>query len=137
VETHQTVIYLDYQATTPLASEVRGAMTPWIADRFANPHSPHKPGREAAGAIAAARDAVAALLPLGGKVYFTSGATEALNWALRGAGTGGIAVAETEHAAVRDTALWLGARGRPAELLPVDSDGRLSLNVGFPDDVGQ
>lgn len=130
------MIYLDYQATTPIASEVRGAMAPWIADRFANPHSPHKAGREAAGAIAAARDAVAALLPPGGKVYFTSGATEALNWALKGAGEGGIAVAETEHAAVRDTALWLGARDRDVELLPVDGDGRLSPHVGLPDGVG-
>jgi cysteine desulfurase len=76
------------------------------------------------------------LLPPGGKVYFTSGATEALNWALRGAGQGGIAFAETEHAAVRDTALWLGARGRPAEMLPVDKDGRLSPHVGLPDGCG-
>ena len=116
-------IYLDYQATTPLAPEAFAAMRPWLEDKFANPHSPHRLGREAAAAVEVARDAVAALLPKGGKLYFTSGATEALNWALRCAGTGGIAVLETEHAAVLDTALWLGKQGRDVQLLPVRPDG--------------
>ena len=116
-------IYLDYQATTPLAPEAFAAMRPWLEDKFANPHSPHRLGREAAATVEVARDAVAALLPKGGKLYFTSGATEALNWALRCAGTGGIAVLETEHAAVLDTALWLGTQGRDVQLLPVRPDG--------------
>jgi cysteine desulfurase len=116
-------IYLDYQATTPLAPEAFAAMRPWLEDKFANPHSPHRLGREAAAAVEVARDAVAALLPKGGKLYFTSGATEALNWALRCAGTGGIALLETEHAAVLDTALWLGTQGRDVQLLPVRPDG--------------
>lgn len=116
-------IYLDYQATTPLAPEAFAAMRPWLEDKFANPHSPHRLGREAAAAVEVARDAVAALLPKGGKLYFTSGATEALNWALRCAGTGGIAVLETEHAAVLDTALWLGTQGRDVQLLHVRPDG--------------
>ena len=116
-------VYLDYQATTPLAPEAFAAMRPWLEDKFANPHSPHRLGREAAAAVEVAREAVAALLPTGGKLYFTSGATEALNWALRCAGTGGIAVLDTEHAAVRDTALWLGTQGRDVQLLPVGSDG--------------
>ena len=116
-------VYLDYQATTPLSPEAFAAMRPWLEDKFANPHSPHRLGREAAAAVEVARDAVAALLPKGGKLYFTSGATEALNWALRCAGTGGIAVLETEHAAVLDTALWLGKQGRDVQLLPVRPDG--------------
>lgn len=115
--------YLDYQATTPLAPEAFAAMRPWLDEKFANPHSPHRPGREAAATVEVAREAVAALLPPGGRVYFTSGATEAINWALRCAGQGGIAVLETEHAAVRDTALWLGTQGRDVQLLPVDADG--------------
>jgi len=106
-----------------LAPEAFAAMRPWLEDKFANPHSPHRLGREAAAAVEVARDAVAALLPKGGKLYFTSGATEALNWALRCAGTGGIAVLETEHAAVLDTALWLGKQGRDVQLLPVRPDG--------------
>ena len=42
------LIYLDHQATTPLAPEVFDAMTPWLRDHFANPHSAHRPGRMAA-----------------------------------------------------------------------------------------
>ena len=49
------MIYLDYQATTPVAPEVAEAMQPWIAEKFANPHSPSRWGREAAAAIEVAR----------------------------------------------------------------------------------
>lgn len=81
------MLYLDYQATTPLAPEARSAMLAWLTgpgegDGFANPASNYRAGREAAAAVEVARDAVAALLPNGGRVYFTSGATEAINWAL-------------------------------------------------------
>lgn len=126
-------IYLDYQATTPLAPEVRVAMRPWLDEKFANPHSSHKLGREAAAAIELAREAIAALLPGGGRVYFTSGATESLNWALRGIpGRGGIMVAETEHAAVRDTALWLQKERRKVRLVPVAPDGLLDPGLKIP-----
>lgn len=129
-------IYLDYQATTPIAPEVRAAMLPWSTDKFANPHSPHKGGREAAAMVEMARDAVASLLPPNGKVYFTSGATEALNWALRGAGQGGIAIADTEHAAVRDTALWLAKHRRKMTLLKIDTDGIVDVGSDLPANVG-
>ncbi|MFM9828232.1 MAG: aminotransferase class V-fold PLP-dependent enzyme, partial [Sphingomonas sp.] len=76
------MIYLDYQATTPLAPEAFEAMVPWLRDYPANPHSSHAPGRAAKAAVEVARDQVAALLPPGGRVVFTSGATEALNWAI-------------------------------------------------------
>jgi len=123
-------IYLDYQATTPLAPEVRVAMRPWLDEKFANPHSSHKLGREAAAAVELARDAIAALLPKGGRVYFTSGATEALNWALRGIpGRGGLMIAETEHAAVRDTALWLQKERRKVRLVPVAADGLIDPDL--------
>ncbi len=82
------MIYLDYQATTPLAPEARDAMMRWLdgpgGTGFGNPHSPHKMGREAKAAIELARDQVSALFPAGGKVIFTSGATEAINLAIRG-----------------------------------------------------
>ena len=126
-------IYLDYQATTPLAPEVRVAMRPWLDEKFANPHSAHKLGREAAAAIELAREAIAELLPKGGRVYFTSGATEALNWALRGIpGRGGLLIAETEHAAVRDTAQWLQKDRRKVALLPVGADGLLASGFKIP-----
>lgn len=118
------MIYLDYQATTPLAPEARDAMLPWLsADGSANPHSSHAPGRAAKAAIEVARDQIAALLPPGGQVYFTGGATEALNWALRGTGARRISISAVEHAAILDTALWMGAGGADVTVLPVDHAG--------------
>jgi cysteine desulfurase len=133
VETYQTVsIYLDYQATTPLAPEARAAMLPWLGydDGFANPHSPHKLGRAAAAAVEVAREAVAALLPPGGRVHFTSGATEALNWAIKGSvgAQGSVALPDTEHAAVRDSALWLRECSHDVNIMPVGQDGLLDLS---------
>ncbi|MBA3896597.1 MAG: aminotransferase class V-fold PLP-dependent enzyme [Sphingomonadaceae bacterium] len=126
------MIYLDYQATTPLAPEARAAMLPWLsAEGSANPHSPHAPGRAAAAAVEVAHEQIAALLPKNGRVFFTSGATEAANWALRGAGEGGIVLPTTEHACARDTALWLGERGHDVTFLPVRSDG-LVAEIAIP-----
>lgn len=122
------MIYLDYQATTPLAPESRAAMLPWLdgaADGagYANPASPYRAGREAAVAVEMARDAVAALLPPGGQVIFTSGATEAINWALRSgvmARPGGVAGSAIEHAAVLQCLEALQAR-----VLDADCDGMI------------
>lgn len=116
--------YLDYQATTPLAPEAREAMLRWLAGPdetgFANPHSPHRTGRAAAAAVEAAREDVARLLPPGGRIVFTGGATEALNLAIRGTNTAQIAVSAIEHAAVLDTAF--AGSGRVA-VIPVDAEG--------------
>lgn len=103
------MIYLDHQATTPLAPEAREAMLRWLggpgSDGFGNPHSPHRLGSLAHAAVEVARDQVAALFPAGGQVVFTSGATEAINLAMRGLpGDGAIAFSAIEHAAVADTA---------------------------------
>ncbi|MES3092207.1 cysteine desulfurase family protein [Sphingomonas aerolata] len=114
--------YLDYQATTPLAPEALAAMLPWLESQHANPHSPHREGRRAKAAVEFARDQVAALLPPGGRVAFTSGATEALNWAIKGT-TGPITTLATEHAAVLDTTAAEAARGRDVTILPVGADG--------------
>tara|TARA_R110002110_G_scaffold1305_1_gene5401 strand:+ start:2435 stop:3538 length:1104 start_codon:yes stop_codon:yes gene_type:complete len=126
-----TPIYLDNQATTPLAPEVFDAMLPWLKDNFGNPHSPHVLGRKAAAAVEAAREQVAALLPKHGRVIFTGSATEAINLAMGAArtrqGRDRIAVIDTEHAAVRDTALWYRTQGFETRLLPVDADGLIIL----------
>ncbi|MFM7029427.1 MAG: cysteine desulfurase family protein [Chakrabartia sp.] len=129
-------IYLDYQATTPLAPEALAAMQPWLGAQFANPHSPHRDGRAAAAAIEVARDQIAALLPKGGRLFFTSGATEALNWALRCTAGGGLAIGATEHAAVRDTALWLAGQGRALTELPVDPQGLIDPAPALPQGTG-
>lgn len=122
------MIYLDYQATTPLAPEARDAMLPWLGDDFANPHSAHAPGRKAKAAVEVAREQVAGLMPDGGTVSFTSGATEALNWAIKGT-TGGIVTIATEHAAVLDTVAAEARRGRDVTVLPVGPEGLVDLNA--------
>lgn len=131
------MIYLDYQATTPLAQEAREVMLPWLggpeAMGFANPHSPHRPGRAAAAAIEVAREQVAALLPPGGRIIFTSGATEALNLALAGSGAKRLAVSAIEHAAVLDTAAALDPG---LVLLPVDEEGLVDPAVPIGEETG-
>ncbi|MHA6720948.1 cysteine desulfurase family protein, partial [Sphingomonas sp. RS6] len=122
------MIYLDYQATTPLAPEALQAMLPWLEQQHANPHSPHGPGRAARAAVEVAREQVAALLPAGGSVAFTSGATEALNWAIKGT-SGPIVTLATEHAAVLDTVAAEAATGRAVTVLPVGDDGLVDLDV--------
>ena len=128
------MIYLDYQATTPVAPEVLAAMRPWIEEKFANPHSPSKWAREAAAAIEVARGQVERALGLdGGRFAFTSGATEALNWALKGtfetAKRRKLVTVATEHAAVLDTAEWLEGKGVEVVRLPVGADGLLDLDM--------
>jgi cysteine desulfurase len=124
-KSRRTVYYLDYQATTPLAPEALEAMLPWLAgpggDGFANPSSQHKAGRVAAVAVEVARERVASLLPRGGRVYFTSGATEALNWALVSGARlrpGGLAGSAIEHHGALQRLEDEGAR-----IIPVGADG--------------
>jgi len=131
------MIYLDYQATTPLAPEAREAMLRWLGgpggDGFGNPHSAHRMGRMARAAIELARDQVAALMPASGRVIFTGGATEALNLAIRGAGHGGrVAVSAIEHSAVGDTA---GVAQR-AYVIPVNDEGLTDASWDLPDNLG-
>lgn len=124
------MIYLDYQATTPLAPEARDAMLAWLggpeSTGFGNPNSAHRMGRQAAAAVELARDQIAALLPPHGRVIFTSGATEAINLALRGA-SGNVLTFATEHAAVLDCARAVEAQGRRFTVLPVHADGRADM----------
>jgi cysteine desulfurase len=128
------VIYLDYQATTPVAPEVAEEMRPWFEDKFANPHSPSPAGREAAAAIEVARAQVERAFSLSaGSVAFTGSATEALNWALKGTmekvgnGRSRVITVSTEHAAVLDSCEWLAGQGVDLTVLPVGADGLLDL----------
>ncbi len=134
------MIYLDYQATTPVAAEAADAMSPWIEEKFANPHSPSRWGNEAQAAIEVARKRVEDAIGLkGGSVAFTGSATEALNWALKGtvekARTNGrrrrdrIITVATEHAAVLDTCEWLAGQGIDLTVLPVGPDGLVDLDL--------
>lgn len=131
------LIYLDHQATTPLAPEALEAMLPWLsgpgAVGFANPHSMHRAGRAAAAAVEVAREQVAQLLPKGGRVIFTSGATEALNQAIRAVPRGAIAYSAIEHSAVVNAALASGAECRE---LAVSGEGLVDPAVAIPEGVG-
>lgn len=120
--------YLDYQATTPLAPEVLTAMLPWLERQHANPHSPHREGRAAKAAVELARSQVATLLPKKGRVAFTGGATESLNWAIKGT-DGPIVTIATEHAAVLDTVEAERAKGRAVTVLPVGRDGLVDIDA--------
>jgi cysteine desulfurase len=135
------MIYLDYQATTPLAPEAREAMLRWLdgpeGDGFGNPHSPHRLGRMAEAAVELARDQVAALFPAGGTVIFTASATEAINLAMRGCEPGRagdpIALTAIEHSAVERTAEDL--RGE-VFVLPVDGEGLVDPAEQVPRGTG-
>jgi cysteine desulfurase len=131
------LIYLDNQATTPLAPEALDAMLPWLsgpeAMGFANPHSAHKAGRAAMAAVEVAREQVAALLPPGGRVIFTSGATEAINQAILSVPRGGIAYSAIEHAAVVSAAQ---AGSGDIQELPVDAEGLVDPEVEFAPGTG-
>jgi cysteine desulfurase len=139
------MIYLDYQATTPVAPEVADAMRPWAEDHFANPHSPSRWGREAAAAIEVARNRVETAIGLsGGSAAFTGSATEAINWALKGTVERApphrncIVTIATEHAAVLDSCDWLESRGIEVVRLPVGSNGLIepgALGAVFDDRV--
>lgn len=126
-------IYLDNQATTPLAPEVFEAMVPLLKDNYGNPHSAHRLGRQAAAIVEAAREQVEVLLPAKGKLVFTGSATEAINLAFGAvrrqleSGRKKILVLETEHAAVRDSAFSYRELGFELCRLPVNEHGLLSL----------
>lgn len=130
-------VYLDYQATTPVAPEVAAAMRPWIETNFANPHSPHRLGRAASAAIEIAREQLLGALGGGadGKLHFTSGATEAANWALKGTVSRlppdrrRIVTLATEHACVLDTSRYLADLGAEVEVLAVGPDGLVDLEL--------
>src|SRR2546422_11405177 len=78
-------IYLDYNASTPIAPEVAKAMRPFLVEHYGNPSSQHWAGASAKQALEEARSQVAALLGCApGEIIFTSGGTEANNHALKG-----------------------------------------------------
>jgi cysteine desulfurase len=130
-------VYLDYNATTPVAPEVLEAMLPWLRDGFGNPSSTHPWGRRAAAAVARARAQVAALIGAApGEIVFTGCATESNNLALLGvaealAGTGRrhLVVSAVEHPAVLAPARELARRGWALTVLPVDEFGRVSTDT--------
>jgi len=128
-------IYLDYNATTPVDERVLEKMLPYFTEHFGNAASKsHAYGWVAEEAVEQAREQVAALLHAEpSEVYFTSGATEALNLALKGlwqrygSRKGHFITVATEHKAVLDVCQRLEAWGARLTYLPVDSNGGIDL----------
>lgn len=123
-------IYLDYNATTPVAPDVLAAMLPHFAERFGNASSAHAWGWAAAEAVEAARAHVAALIGAEAQeIVFTSGATEACTLAVRGVAVRYAAkgrhlvVGATEHPAVTGAHAALAREGWSVTTVPVDARG--------------
>ncbi|MGS2741916.1 cysteine desulfurase family protein [Sinomicrobium sp. M5D2P17] len=132
---HKKPVYLDYNATTPCDPGVVDAMIPYFSEHFGNTASrDHSYGWEANEAIEFARRKVARLIgaPSSGMV-FTSGATEALNLALKGISDinnsrkNHIITSRTEHEAVLDTCRYLEKKGCEVTYLGVDTFGNIDL----------
>ena len=123
-------IYLDYAATTPTHPEVAKAMAPYFTDAFGNPSTLYSYGQEAKGAIEEARVKVAGLIGAQDEeIVFTSGGTEADNFALKGVVYANekrgnhIITTPIEHHAVIETCKFLERRGFRVTYLPVDGYG--------------
>ncbi len=129
-------IYLDYSATTPCDPRVVDAMVPWLREHFGNPASrSHAWGWEAEAAVEKAREQVASLVGADPReIVWTSGATESINLALKGAAqfykTKGkhLVTVKTEHKAVLDTMRELERQGFEVTYLDVQEDGLVDLN---------
>ena len=123
-------IYLDYAATTPIHPDVMKAMLPYFTDAFGNPSSIYSYGQEAKGAINEARVKVANLIGAQEEeIVFTSGGTEADNFALKGVAFANeskgthIITSSVEHHAVIEVCKFLERRGYKVTYLPVDEYG--------------
>ncbi len=130
-------IYLDHAATTPLCEEAFNRMLPYFKGNFGNADSPHEAGRRAMNAVDAARDSIAALLNAKpSEVYFTSGGTEAVNWAIYGGaaaqkslGKNHIVLSAIEHHAALAMAEKLKKEGFEITLVKPNKGGMVELNA--------
>ena len=127
-------IYFDHAATTPVDSRVLEKMLPYFTQKFGNPNSQHAFGRETVCAVDDARDEIAACIGAkSSEIYFTSGGTEADNWALRGAAYSfanrgrHLIVSAVEHPAMIATAKELAKKGFEVTFAEVDEYGAVDL----------
>jgi cysteine desulfurase len=129
-------VYLDYNASTPVADEVLAAMTPWFGANWANPGSQHAMGRAANDAVERARRKVAELVNCRpSEIIFTSGATEANNLAFKGVPwevcgmRSRILTVATEHHAVLEPLNDMSKLDFKIDVLPVTRTGELDFGV--------
>ena len=130
-------IYLDFNATTPCAPEVIEAMLPYFGVHFGNAASKSHPyGWLAENAVETAREQVAYLIGAQSKeIIFTSGATEAINLAIKGifdlkkGEKQHFITCQTEHKAVLDTLKSIESEGAEVTFLTVDREGKIDLDL--------
>jgi cysteine desulfurase len=132
-------IYLDYNATTPIAPSVFEAMVPFLTEHFGNPSSSHARGVAAHQAVEDARERVATLIGAQpDELVFTSGGTESNNLALQGITqsdgrrNGHIIISAVEHPAIREPARQLARSGCACTIVPTDRFGQV-----IPDQIAQ
>jgi cysteine desulfurase len=136
---HTAKVYLDYNASTPIAPEVAEAMRPFLEGHFGNPSSGHWASKQAKEAIENARMQVARLLGCDAtEVVFTSGGSESNNHAIKGVFYANqsrgdhIITTQVEHPAITSPCRFLEKLGAKVTYLPVDHFGRVD-----PEDVRQ
>ncbi|KLK88212.1 cysteine desulfurase [Methanoculleus sediminis] len=135
----QRTLYMDHAATTFMKPEVVAAMAPYLSEHFGNPSSLYRFSRESKNGVEEARGQVAAAVGASaGEIFFTSGGTEADNWAIKGIALANrnrgnhIVTSAIEHHAVLHTCEWLERQGFSVTYLPVDGFGRVE-----PERVGE
>jgi cysteine desulfurase len=128
------ILYLDYNSTTPIDPRVLGAMLPFLQDNFANPSSTHHFGQSINEKVKQARKQIVDFINAEpNELIFTSGATEAINMAIKGVAESysnkgkHIITFSTEHKAVLDTCKDLERKGFEITYLPVQSNGLIDL----------
>ena len=129
------IIYLDYNATTPINQEVIDEMMPFLKEHFGNPSSSHLFGQKAKYAVEKARTQVANLLNCNSnKIIFTSGGTESNNYAIKGAAFklfnkgNHIITTQVEHPSVLESCKFLNSKGFEIIYLPVNESGLIDIH---------
>jgi len=128
-------IYLDNSATTRVDTEVVNAMLPYFTEIYGNSNSLHSVGQNANKGVAKAREQIATALNCDtNELYFTSGGTEANNWAIKGVAEGNkhkgkhIIVSAIEHHSIMDSVAFLADNGFQVDFLPVDENGIVKID---------
>lgn len=137
MEAYPQKLYFDYQATTPMEPEVIELMHDIMLHQFGNPGSQHLFGVEAKRLVDHAREQVAAVIDANPEeIYFTSGATESNNIAIKGiadfyrqTGKNHIITQQTEHKCVIESCRYMETHGCQVTFLEVDKDGLISLEA--------
>lgn len=129
------MIYLDYNATTPIDKEVAEAMLPFIYENYGNPSSSHQLGRKAKRTVEEAREQIAELLNCStNEIIFTSGGSEANNTVIKGVAHtyrykgDHIITSQIEHPAILNPCKYLEQLGYKISYLPVDEYGMVIIS---------